>query len=61
MNILQGGHVSGFRNVHDRDNYDPNATILYHVHSDNADCTRAIQVNDNKVINKNFLTPMLEI
>lgn len=41
---FMGGHVSGFRNVHDRDNYDPNATILYHVHSDNDNCTRAIQV-----------------
>ena len=44
----QGGHVSGFRGVHNHDTYHPNEPVMFHVKGDKPDQTRAIQVGTDK-------------
>ncbi len=48
--LLQGGHLSGFHNVHNRDAYDPRDPVMFHIRGDKPDQTRAIQVIFNRIL-----------
>uniref|UniRef100_T1IZM9 Gelsolin-like domain-containing protein n=1 Tax=Strigamia maritima TaxID=126957 RepID=T1IZM9_STRMM len=44
MIVFQGGHASGFRNIHDHDTYDKDTKQLFHIRGTCADDVRAVQV-----------------
>jgi len=44
MVVFMGGHVTGFRDLHDHDDYDPDEVRMWHIHGDDENSTRALQV-----------------